>query len=183
MNLLIFGLALWVMAHLFKRVLPGLRSSMGNAGRGLVTVSILAGIVLMVIGYGATEKEFLYELPSWVWHLNNLLMLVAVFLMGAGNAGGLVGSKIRHPMLLGVVIWVIAHLLVNGDMPSLILFGTMGAWALLEMIVINRGEGVWTPPPGQISKDILLAFISVIIFGVFVSVHIWLGYSVIGVFR
>lgn len=179
---LILGVLLWVAAHLFKRVLPGVRASMGKAGRGAVALAIVAGIVLMVIGYRSAELEYLYDLPLWVWHLNNLLMLFAVFLMGAGQAKGVVAAKLRHPMLTGVVIWSVAHLLVNGDVPSVILFGGLGLWAIAEMLIINRAEGPWTPPaPGPIRKDLVVAAVSVVLYGLIAGVHYWLGRPVFGV--
>ena len=181
---LVIGLSLWLGGHLFKRLLPRQRLAMGKAGRGVVAVSIVAGIVLMVIGYGAADFVNLYELPGWVWYVNNVLMLIALFLMDVGRAGGVVGAKVRHPMLLGVVVWGIAHLLVNGDLASLVLFATMGVWALAEMIVLNRAEGPWTPPAqGPIGKDIKAAVIAIVLFAVIVGIHYWLGYSVLAVLR
>ena len=179
---LVLGLLLWVGAHFFKRVLPRQRAAMGRAGRGVVAVLIVAGIVLMVIGYGAADFVYLYELPRWGWHANNLLMLSAIFLVDVGRAGGVVGTKIRHPMLLGAVVWVVAHLLVNGDLASLVLFGGLGLWALAEMAIISRFDGPWTPPPrGPVAKDAKVMAIAVVIYAVIVSIHYWLGYSVIAV--
>ena len=96
---LVLGLLLWISAHLFKRLLPAQRAAMGKCGLGVVAAMVLVGIILMVIGYRSTEVAYLYALPYWVCHLNNLLMLVAIFLMDAGRAGGVVAEKLRHPML------------------------------------------------------------------------------------
>jgi len=177
---LIFGLCLWAGAHFFKRVLPRQREAMGNAGRGLVAALILAGLVSMVIGYRAVEYEHLYTLPGWAWHANNMIMLVAIFLMDVSRVGGVVRSKVRHPMLLGVITWSVAHLLVNGDLASLVLFGGLGLWALAEMAIINHAQGPWSPPPpGFIVKDVKLAIIAIVLYAVIVAVHYWFGYSVI----
>lgn len=172
---------LWIGAHLFKRVLPRQRAALGKAGRAVVAVVVLAGMVLMVIGYRSADVSYLYALPFWVWHVNNLLMLPAIFLMGAGRAGGVVRARLRHPMLSGVAVWAVAHLLVNGDLASLVLFGGLGIWALAEMAMINRVDGPWSAPaPGPIAKDAKVAAISVVIYGAVVGVHYWLlGYSVI----
>lgn len=177
---LILGLLLWFGAHLFKRVLPGQRAAMGKAGPAAVAVAVLAAIVLMVIGYGSAEEVLLYALPVWAWHLNNLLMLVAIFLMNAGRAGGVVGAKLRHPMLWGVVVWTVAHLLVNGDVASLVLFAGLGFWALTEMAVIDRAEGPWSAPAkGPIFKDVRIAVLALVLYAAIAGVHYWLGYSVI----
>lgn len=176
---LVLGLTLWIAAHLFKRVQPHRREAMGKAGRGVVAVVALAGLVLMVVGFRAAEVTPLYALPGWVWHLNNLLMLVAVFLMDVGRVGGVVRTRLRHPMLLGVVLWAVAHLLVNGDLASLVLFGTLGLWSVVEMAAINRAEGPWTPPPpGRLSRDGLMAVAAVAVYGAIAGIHYWLGHPV-----
>ena len=72
---LILGLTLWIGAHFFKRALPRQRAAMGKAGRIVVAVLVLMSIVLMVIGYRSTDHVYFYELPYWVWYVNNLLML------------------------------------------------------------------------------------------------------------
>ena len=180
MTWMVLGLLLWVGAHFFKRVLPRQRAAMGKAGLGVVAVLVLAGIVLMVIGYGRADDRHLYALPFWAWHLNNLLMLAAIFLMDAGRAGGVVAAKLRHPMLSGVVVWAVAHLLVNGDLASLVLFGGLGLWALAEMAVINRAEGPWAAPAvGPIVNDAKVAVLALVLYAAFAGVHYWLGYQVI----
>ena len=103
-------------------------------------------MVLMIIGYREAEDVPLYALSIWAWHLNNLLMLVALFMMDIGRVNGVVRTKVRHPMLMGVAIWSAAHLLVNGELSAVILFGGFGLWALLEMAVISRAEGPWEVP-------------------------------------
>jgi uncharacterized membrane protein len=180
---LVLGLLLWISAHLFKRVLPAQRAALGRRGLGVVAVLVLAGIILMVLGYRSAEVTYLYALPYGVWHLNNLLMLVAIFLLDAGRAGGVVAAKLRHPMLWGVVVWAVAHLLVNGDLASLVLFGGLGLWALSEMVIINRADGAWSAPArGPLAKDLKTAAIALVIYAVIVAVHYWLlGYWVVAV--
>ncbi len=180
---LVLALLLRIYAHLFKRVLPAQRAAMGKRGLGVVAVMVLAGIILMVIGYRSAEVTYLYALPFWVWHLNNLLMVVAIFLMDAGRAGGVVAAKLRHPMLWGVVVWAAAHLLVNGDLASLVLFGGLGLWALCAMMIINRADGAWSAPAeGPLAKDIKTAVVALVIYAVIVAVHYWLlGFSVIAI--
>ncbi len=180
MTWLILGVALWIGAHLFKRVLPRQRAALGGKGRAVVAVAILAGIGLMILGYGQAEKDPLYALPVWAWVLNNILMYVALFMFDAGRAKGLVRTWVRHPMLLGLVLWSTAHLLVNGDLPSLVLFGGLGSWALLEMAVINRAEGAWNvPEKGSLGNDAKVALVAAVIYAAIVAVHTWLGYSVL----
>lgn len=167
------GVALWWLGHLFKRIAPGLRAQLGKkAGRGVVTVVLLAAIALMVIGYRQADPAFLWGLGSWAWHVNNLLMLIAIILLGMGQSKGRMRSWLRHPMLTGVVVWAVAHLLVNGDLPSLILFGGLAVWALAEMAVIGMADGPWQrPEPGPISGDIRLLVICLVVYAGIVLVH------------
>lgn len=180
---IVAGLALWTAAHLFKRVLPKQREALGKLGRPIVTVLILAAVGLMILGYRAAEEEFLYALPECAWYANNLLMLIALFLMDIGRAKGIVRTWIRHPMLLGVVVWSVAHLLVNGDVPSLILFGGLGLWALLEMAVISHAEGDWQRPArGRFRNDAVVAVIACVLYAGIVWIHNWLDHPALILF-
>jgi uncharacterized membrane protein len=178
MTLLIAGVVLWMLPHFFKRLLPDVRAGMGDAGKGLVSILLLVSIVLMVIGYRSAEFVDVYTPFPGMGHLNNLLMLIAVFLSGAGQIKGRVVAMVRHPMLWSAVVWAAAHLLVNGDVASIILFGGIGFWAFAQMVLINRAEGGWDrPQPGPWSKDALNLVVSLAIYGLIVGIHIWLGYS------
>lgn len=175
MTLLILGLILWIAAHLFKRVTPDLREQMGNAGKGLAAVGILAGLVLMILGYRQAEFINIWYPPTWTVHLNNLLMLVAVFFFALSHSKGRLRVRFRHPQLGSVKIWAVAHLLVNGDLASIILFGGLLAWAVVEVILINRSEP-WIPPqPGEPKRDVILVGITLVAFGLFTVIHAWLG--------
>ena len=121
MILLLLGVALWIGAHFLKRLAPGLRASMGTRGRGIIAILIFASIALMIVGYKMAEPSPLFTPPSWAIHANNLAMLFAVALMGLGSSKGKMKSWLRHPMLTGTAVWSLAHILVNGDLPSLIL--------------------------------------------------------------
>ena len=178
MTLLIAGVALWIAAHFFKRLLPGVRASMGNAGKGLVAVLTVASIIMMVIGYRAADTTVVYTPMAGMGHLNNLLMVVSLFMFGAGTSRGWVAAKVRHPMMWGMVIWAVSHLLVNGDSASLVLFGGLTVWALVQMALVNRGEGAWDRPEvGPFSKDAKNLVIALVLYALITGVHIWLGYS------
>ena len=93
MTLLILGLVVWTAAHLFKRAAPDARSGLAatlGAGpsRGVMALAILAGLVLIIIGYRRAPFVAVYDPPTWGIHLNNLLMFFAVALMGAGQSKG-----------------------------------------------------------------------------------------------
>ncbi len=180
MSWLIVGVLLWIAAHLFKRVLPGQREALGKAGKIAVALLILVSVGLMIVGYRASDDVALYALPFWVWYLNNAMMLCAIVLMDVGRVNGVIRTRLRHPMLLGVVVWSAAHLLVNGDLASLILFGGLGSWALLEIAVINRAEGPWRAPAvGSLVSDGKVVVVACFLFALIAGIHHWLGYSVV----
>lgn len=176
-GLLILGVVLWWGAHFFKRLMPERRAAMGDAGKGAVTVAIVAGIVLMVIGFRATPFIGVWSPPSFMIHINNLLILIGIWMMTPAGNKGLILNKVRHPMLAGFKAWAIAHLLVNGDLASIILFGGLLAWAVVEVIVINRAEPDWTPgEPGTLAKDAIFFVAAAVVMVIIGYIHGWLGY-------
>lgn len=183
MTLLVSGILLWALVHMFKRLAPGARARLAErlpkgADRGVIAALLALSLVLIVIGYRRAEFVPVYDPLPGMGHLNNLLMLFAVMLMGMGSSRGRMRSWLRHPMLTGVVVWGVAHLLVNGDLASLLLFGGMSLWALAEMALINRAEGPWKrPEPGPISGDVRLVVISLVLYAVIAGIHTWLGYN------
>lgn len=172
---LILGLVLWTASHLFKRVAPELRAGMGNAGKALVALGVLAGLGLMIHGYRQAEFVNIWFPPAWTVHLNNLMMLSAVFLYGMSATKGRLRGALRHPQLTAVKVWAVAHLLVNGDLASLILFGGLFVWAVLEVVVINLSETWERPVPGEAKRDIILVVITLVMFFAMTFVHNWLG--------
>lgn len=182
MSILILGLALWVGAHFFKRVAPAQRGRLGEAGKGIVAVLIVASVVLMVIGYRSAPYIQIWWPPAFLAHLNNLLVLLAFYLFAASGAKTWITTKIRHPQLTAVKLWAVAHLLVNGHLAAMILFGGLLAWAVAEVIVINRTTGAWVrPAPAPMRKEITAVVATVVIFVVVALVHYWLGVSPFGV--
>jgi uncharacterized membrane protein len=175
MILLTLGVILWAAAHYFKRIAPDARAQMGNTGKGLVAVAIVVSLLLMIFGYRGADFIHVWSPPSWTVHLNNLMMLIAVFVYGMSATTGRLRGKMRHPQLTAVKIWAVAHLLVNGDLASIILFGGLLAWAVGSVILINRA-GPWVrPKPGDAKKDILLVVITLVLFAVMTAIHAWLG--------
>ncbi|MBW4709678.1 NnrU family protein [Roseobacter sp. YSTF-M11] len=176
---LIVGLVLWTLAHYFKRMAPARRASMGEPGKLLVTAGILAGLILMILGYRAAEFIPVWQPPAFMVHVNNTLMLLAFWVFGSSAAKGAKAwpaTKIRHPQLTGFKIWAIAHLLANGDLASVLLFGGLLAWAVGSVIMINRAEPEWTPPePAGTATYVRLAVISLVLFALVAWVHVWLG--------
>ncbi|HRK41787.1 MAG TPA: NnrU family protein [Gemmobacter sp.] len=180
MLLLALGLALWVLPHLLKRLAPGLRAQWGDRAKLPLTLAMVAGIALMIIGYRAAEGSFYWGRSPAMVGINNLLMLASVYLFAAAGMKTAIARKLRHPMLWGVILWAIAHLLVNGDTPSFVLFGGIGAWACASMLLINRAE-TWTPPAAKPVKFEAMALAgTLLVYGAMAGVHYALGYPAFG---
>jgi uncharacterized membrane protein len=141
---------------------------------------MVLGIVLMVVGYRAAEGAFFWGRSPAMVGINNLLMLGSVYLFAASGMKTAIARKIRHPMLWATVLWALSHVLVNGDTPSFVLFGGLGLWALISMVLINRA-GPWVPPAAKPAKFEAMAIAgSLIFYGVLVGVHYALGYPTFG---
>lgn len=176
MTLLILGVALWTAAHYFKRFAPGLRAGMGDKGKGAVALAIVLSVVLMVVGYRGAEFVPLWQPPAFLTHVNNLLMIVAFYFYAASGAKVALTQRVRHPQLTGFKIWAAAHLLVNGDLASVVLFGGLLAWAVGSVILINRAQPTWVPPKqAPARKEVTTVIITLVVVGVVMAIHNWLG--------
>lgn len=185
MTLLILGVLLWWAAHLMKRLAPGPRASlqerMGDGSKGLFAILILLSIVLMTIGYQNYSGAFYWGRNTALVGINNLLMLLAVYLFAASGLRTRITGIIRHPQLTAFKAWAFSHLLVNGDTASFILFGGLLAWAVVSVIVINRQTERPSPPESYpVANEIKAVVGTVVVFAVISGVHIWLGYNPFG---
>lgn len=181
MTFIILGLALWAGAHFWKRLAPDHRASFGDKGKGIVALGSVAAIVLMVIGYGQADTTVYWARTSALTGVNNLLMLLAFYLFAASGKGTRITRAIRHPQLTAVLVWMVAHLLVNGDLRSIVLFGGLGLWALVQMALINRAtgpRGAYHAPP--IKSEIIALIATLVVFAIVAAIHTWLGYSLFG---
>ena len=182
MGLLGSGVLLWSLAHLMKRVAPGWRSRLGSAGRPLVAVSIVLSVGLMGLGYQQAEGPIWWGRQSALVGINNLLVLIGFYMIAGSIIGARISRFIRHPQLTAIKLWAVAHVLVNGDLASLMLFGGLLIGAVLTVILINRQEEppvleqgpiAWAPEVGALSA-------AIVIYGLVGYVHGWLGYPVHG---
>ena len=175
MGWLITGVLVWAVVHLSPVLAPRLRQGLDRekAYRGLFAVAVLAGLALIVLGWRSAEPARLYEPPHWGRTAAWLLMFVAVWLFGASQAKG-AGIKriVRHPQLCAIVLWSAAHLLSNGDTRSVVLFGGLGVWALIEIPLLNRRDPDWQPPaPRALHRELIGMAIAVAAFALLVVLH------------
>jgi len=179
MSLLIAGVGLWIVTHWFRRFAPAARARLGDPGKGIIAVLILVSLGAMIFGYRAADFVPIWQPPSFMVHINNLLMVIAFWIYGSSAAKGAKAwpaYKTRHPQLLGFKVWAIAHLLVNGDLASILLFGGLLGWAVGSVVLINRAEPEWTPPdPAGRATYIRLTVITIVIVSLVAAIHTWLG--------
>ena len=189
MNLLIIGMLLWSVVHLYPSIFPNRRSllieRLGSKYSGIFALCIVFSIVLIVLGWRSTVPYPVYDVPSWGRHLNMLTMFIAILLLGAGSSKGISRIKqyIRHPMLTAVIVWGLGHLLANGDIRSVILFGGMTTWAVISLITISRTEGAWMKPAevAGVKREGILLGITVVVYLVLFMSHRWFaGVAIVG---
>ena len=151
MAMLTTGVLLWMFTHLLPSAGRPLRQSIidrigFNAYRGVFSLLILSALALIVFGWRGAQPSFVYLPEPALRSVAIGLTVVAIILFGASNRPSRIGRIVRHPQLTGVLVWALAHLLANGDSRSLVLFGGFAVWAVLEIVLINRREGIWQKP-------------------------------------
>ena len=174
---LALGVVLWSVVHFVPSLALGLKSRLverlGKGGyRAAFSVVVVISVALMVLGWRSTEPEVVYIPPVWAPSVAGILMVLGFLLFGAAKYRTVIKRYVRHPQLTGVVVWAFAHLLANGDDRSLLLFGGLGLWALVEMPLINAREGEWVKPEApSLGVEVRGAAISLAILVVAVLLH------------
>ena len=148
MSLLILGLILFLGMHSVHMLAPRFRERMvARIGllpwKGLHSVVSIAGFVLIVIGFGMAraQPQLLYASPLWLKHLNALFTLLASVLIAAAYVPrNHLKAKIGHPMLAGVKLWALGHLLAIGYLHDVVLFGAFLVWAVADFAVSRRRD-------------------------------------------
>lgn len=180
--LLIAGLALWTGAHLLRSVAPDLRDRLqdrlGNGSKGVMALLILASVLLMVLGYRAAPVVIVWSPPAFLTHVNNLLMLFAfyVYLQTMTKPGtAFVMGNTRNPQLTGFKIWAVAHLLVNGDLASILLFLGLLGWAVAEVIASKKLPSLVNRDKAKITSPVVHLGLTLVVVAVVMGLHHLLG--------
>jgi len=146
MTIMIAGLVLFLVVHTLTTFREPRAALIGRLGegpyKGLYSLAAAVGLVLIVWGFGRYRGAGyipVWEPPASLYHLALILIWFSFVALVAANApAGKIKGMLRHPMLVGVKVWALAHLLVNGDLGSLILFGSFLAWAVYDRISVRR---------------------------------------------
>ncbi len=170
MEMIFSGLVLWILVHLIPSVTPNIKAELvskfgENTYKLLFSILIFTALFLMIYGWRHSVTTQIYQLPGTIYPLSIFLMLCSYIIYGSAILPTRLLNTIRHPQLLSVFIWSVAHLLSNGDSRSILLFSGMGVWAILEIIFINKREGEWEKPakPGVLTEIKSLA-VSLVLF-------------------
>lgn len=188
MSLLILGLVLFLGTHSLRIFAEGWRTTtrarLGEgAFKGVYTLLSLAGFVLICYGYGLARQNpvVLWQPPVAMRHVAALLTLVSFILLAAsGVPRNSIRAKLRHPMVLGTKVWAFAHLLANGNLADVVLFGAFLVWAVLSFRAArgrDRAQGI-TYAAGTASGTAITVVAGVVLWAVFAF---WAHGALIGV--
>ena len=145
MTYLVVGLLLFLGVHSIAIVAPawrdGTAARLGDATwKAIYSVASVIGFVMLVHGYGLMRAEptVLYTPPTWMRHVAMLLMLPVFPLLLSTYLPGRIRTAVKHPMLTATKAWALAHLLVNGNLADVLLFGGFLAWAVADRIAVGK---------------------------------------------
>jgi uncharacterized membrane protein len=191
MLILILGLLLFLGIHSMQIISPGTRAAVvARRGEGAwkwpyVAVSII-GFVFIIYGYGWARQNPLvvYTPPAGLRHLALLVLLPVFPLLFATYMPGRIKSAVKHPMLIATVLWALAHLMANGSLADILLFGGFLVWALADLGSVLRRPAKPIPAlkPSRFN-DAIAVVAGLLVYGAFIGgLHYWLfGVAPIGV--
>ncbi len=178
MLMLVAGLVLFLGVHcipMFPARREALREKLGSMGyRGVFALVSAVGFALIIYGYGKAWEEgpvFVYEPPFWLRHVTMLFMVPVFIFLAAAYVPCRIKKALKHPMLVAIKLWAFSHLLANGDLASVLLFGSFLVWAILDRISVKRrtttNSAVTVAEPGRYS-DIIVILVGLALYGLFV---------------
>ena len=181
MAVLIVGLILFLGTHSAGTLAPGLRSRVvprigEGPYKGLYSLISIAGFALIIIGFGevhADNSSVYIPLPA-LRYLAAILMIPALVLVTASFLPpGHMKRAVVHPLLIGTILWALAHLFVNGDLAGVVLFGTFLMWAVVDLVLQPRR--VPAPSPSAVRSDVLALVVGLGLYAVLIwRAHAWL---------
>ena len=177
MTLLVFGVFIWSLTHLFPAMLPDARgrvfNKLGeNPYKGVYSLCIVLGLVLIVAGWRSVMPTGVYAPPMAPNPLVSLLVLAALILFAASAIPGNIKRYVRHPQMAAVILWGVAHLLTNGSNRAVVLFGGLTLWAVLEIVLCSKRDGEWQKPAkAAVKSDVITVVAGLVVFAVLAYFH------------
>ena len=170
---MILGLAAFVGGHAFATFRAKRAVAVARVGewpyKGIFSLVALMGIVLICVGFSQYRDAGLVELwhpPAWTRHITAALMWPAVICLVAAYIRGDIQRMLKHPFLVGVKLWALAHLIANGDLGGIILFGSILAWAVFDRITLKRRSDPGAPaiPSGGRRNDVIAVVVGTLLY-------------------
>lgn len=172
---LFLGMFLFFGVHSLSVVAPPLRdrlAAMSEWGwKGIYSLASLAGLVLIALGYAETRLEptVLYTSPAWLYNLVPVLLLPTFVLIFAPYFPGRISAKIKHPQLVAVKLWAVGHLLVNGTVADVLLFGVFLLWAVAVRVSLKSRVPREVPSaPPSAANDLIVIVLGLGVYALFV---------------
>lgn len=184
MTLLIFGIVFFLGVHLLPTA-TGLRaelvSRLGEAGYRLVfSLLSLASLALLIFAYAKAPFVAVWSPPEWTRWMAIVLMLPAFVFLVAAYLPGRIRARLKHPFLVAIKTWALAHLLANGDLASMILFGSFLAYAVYDRITLKHrrpSSVIGIEGPEKPQNDVIAIVLGTVLYVVFL---VWLHKLLIG---
>ena len=174
---LAIGVLLWSVVHFIPAIAVELKKNMlkrfgENPYKGVFTLIMAVAIYLIISGWKSAVPGVVYTLPDWGVYAAFMLVLVGFILFFVPYPPNNIKRMMRHPQLIGMACWGVGHLFVSGDARSIVLFCGLAAWALIEMVLLNRRDGEWIKPASvSIKKDLTMVLFSALVFMVVLYTH------------
>ena len=183
MTRLVLGVLIWSMVHLFPAIAPASKKSLLDRYgeypyKGVFILLMIVSIYLIVSGWSSLtlpepeELRAIYTAPEWGGHAAAVLVLISFVLFLAPYPANNFKRLMRHPQLTGFVCWGVGHLLAVGTVRSLVLFGGLTVWALLEIFLISKRDGEWLKPDrAPLKNDVTMVLFAVLVYLAFLFTH------------
>ncbi len=179
MTWLLTGLILFLGMHAFTMARVARAALVERIGynpyRGFYSLVALAGLVLIVWGFGRAPADLVYVPPTWGRTLALVLMPVSLVLIVAGNLPCNIRRALKNPMLIGTLLWALTHLAANGELRSVVLFGAFALWVVADLIsLVIRADAPARIAPQPWMRDALVIVIGAAATVLLLKYHAWL---------
>jgi len=178
MLLLTLGMVIFLTVHLIPTFADLRQKLIGWKGEAFYKIgyscAALVGLTLIIIGKGRAVYVPLWDPPDWAYPITQITMLIVLILLPAAYLPTNLKRFMRHPFLAGLALWALSHLLVNGDLASIVLFGGFGVFAVFDMWSSNRRGAKKAAEKFPVYRDVILVVSGIIVYGAILHLHPYL---------
>ena len=182
MNLLILGITIFFSIHLIP-IFPLKKFLINRLGenkyKGLFSLIALIGILIIIYGFSSADYYPIWDPLPYSKGLALTLMPISIVLLVGANIQTNIKRLTKHPMLIGILIWSFVHLIANGDLRSIMLFGSFGVYALIDIIFSKKVLTTNNTANYTLTKDIIVVIIGLLVYAIIVYFHQYIAGVVI----